>query len=98
MSTSKVPSLGESKIWKLDCKSHHFAIDWVNNDGSHFPATFFFFPRDNILVVTVRSGACVSVLNGTHTQTKDEDGVGIYGDRAKVESVNQVRLQDVVRY
>ncbi|KAK4702760.1 hypothetical protein P7C70_g3460, partial [Phenoliferia sp. Uapishka_3] len=48
LSTSKVPSLGESKIWKLDCKTHHFSIDWVNNDGSHFPATFFFFPRDQV--------------------------------------------------
>ncbi|KAL8276776.1 hypothetical protein RQP46_010832 [Phenoliferia psychrophenolica] len=49
LSTSKVPSLGESKIWKLDCTSHRFSIDWINNDGSHFPATFFFFPRKQVL-------------------------------------------------
>lgn len=50
LSTSKTPSLGESKIWKLDCRSHHLLIDWINQDGSHFPATFFFFPDAQVNV------------------------------------------------
>lgn len=38
------PYLGESKIWIIDCK-RKFYTDWINKDGAHFPATFFYYPR-----------------------------------------------------